>query len=163
MQHVPAAGGIAAVENFVPGRRLFKIRNHVAISRRAKLRGTGPKFADAEKLVESCRATDVVQVAVRQDQALDFVHALRAEKRFEREFDGAVIATIHQPVVFPPRRVHKHRMAAVERQNGQFDFVARSLPVPDITGNDENQTPPRSKSFVSGANSQPLKAPTSTA
>ena len=62
--------------------------------------GLVQKFADAKKFIERFRAAAIFQIAFGQDEARDFVHALRAEKIFKREIDGVFISAINQPVVF---------------------------------------------------------------
>ena len=112
IQHPPATRRVAAIDNLVMRRRFFEFRDDFMIDVRAKSNRAGVDFANAEKFIERFRAADVARVAMGQDETLDFVDALRAQKWFEREIHGIFVATIHEPVIFPSGCIHKDAIPA---------------------------------------------------
>jgi hypothetical protein len=80
-----------------------------------------------------------LHIAFSKDKAWDFIDTLRTEKILEREIDGVFISAINQPVVFPSGGIHKDGVPTIERENGQFGFVAGFFPLLELESANENQ------------------------
>ena len=71
----------------------------------------------------------MAQITVREQQPVQHVHALRAQKRFRDELGGVRVAAVNQQIVFSSRRVAIYRMAAAQRQDGQARGGEFALPL----------------------------------
>ena len=69
------------------------------------------------------------QVAVGEQHLRQAVHAPRVQERFDHKLRGRFAAAIDQQIVRPPRRVHKNRIAAAQREDRDARVRTVILPV----------------------------------
>src|SRR5439155_22093687 len=74
------------------------------------------------------RSADMAQVAVREQQLRQAVHALSSQERFYDELRGRFIAAINQQIIPASGGIGVNRITAAERKNRDARVISMMVP-----------------------------------